>query len=125
TVAARAGVDEEEAELGDALRTADAIDRPDALTVQLGDPGGLPLGVVLLEVVGDHTRDERGEGLAPALLVFVEVGVALEHPAGIAEIGLPDLYVLIADLANKQHLGVLRQRPEVVGDDFLQLVRRL
>ena len=44
---AGAGFDEEEAELGDVLRIADAIDRPDALTVQLGDPGGLPLWVVL------------------------------------------------------------------------------
>ena len=125
TVAARAGVDEEEAELGDVLRIADAIDRPDALTVQLGDPGGLAVGIVLLEVLGDHASDQRGEGLAPALLVLVEVGVPLEHPAVVAEFGLADLYALIADLANKQHLRVLRQRPEVVGDDLLQLVGRL
>src|SRR5262245_17580982 len=90
-MSARVRVDEEQSQLRDLLGAARAVDGPDPTAVQLADPGRLALGVVIVEVVRDHAGYKRDERLVPALLVGVEVGVTLEHPAVIAQLGLPDL----------------------------------
>jgi hypothetical protein len=49
---------------------------------------------VVLEVVGDHPGDQCREWLTPALLVLIEVGMPLEYPAVVAEIGRPYVDVI-------------------------------
>src|SRR5262245_13177889 len=89
--AARIRVDEEQPQLSHLLGAARTVDSPHPTAAELGDPGRFATEVVIVEVVRDHPGHQRHERLVPALLVGVEVGMTLEHPAVVAELGLPDL----------------------------------
>ena len=84
--AARRRVDEQHAQLGDALALAILLheDAADVLAAPLGDPAALVRGVELLDVVGDDAGDERLEARVPAVLARVQLAVALDDPAVVA-----------------------------------------
>ena len=82
--AAGGGVDDQEAELRDAVAGVDAEDRADGLAVEGGDPGVLAGGIVVLGELGDDLRDERLEARVEAVLARVEGAVALNDPAVLA-----------------------------------------
>jgi hypothetical protein len=73
--------DEQDSQLRRVVVGGDAQDRPDATTVELGDPGGLPRRVVAVGEVGHDPRHEGFEGRVPSELGGVELAVALHHPA--------------------------------------------
>ena len=83
-MAARERLDQQQAELGDAVAGVDAEDGAGALPVQLGDPGGVARLVGDGREVGDHAGDERLEARAPAVLAGKEDPVALNDPAEVA-----------------------------------------
>lgn len=90
SVAARVGVDEEDAELGRVpiVRVGDEEDAADAVAVELGDPGRFSLRVVVAGVVGDDARDERLEVGVPVEFGGVDLAVSLDDPAQVS--GLPE-----------------------------------
>ena len=84
TGSARAGLDEEDAQLRDVVRLAHAEHAADADAAELGDPAALAHRIVLLCEYADDRRDESFEGLVPAVLRPVERAVALDDPAVVA-----------------------------------------
>jgi len=78
---AGARLDEQQAQLRDAVVLSDAEDAAGALAVDFGDPRSLALGIVRVDVVRDDARDERLERLVPAVFLRVERAVAADHPA--------------------------------------------
>src|SRR5690606_32261778 len=81
---ARARLHEQQPQLGGPLVLVDAEDRPDRLPVDLGDPAPVPARVAVLDVLGDDPGDQRLELLVPAVLLGVELAVALHDPPEIA-----------------------------------------
>src|SRR5262249_17419236 len=79
--AARLGRDDEEAELGDALRLFHDEDRADDLALAFGDPAALALRIEMAEELGGDLGDQRLELLVPAKLLGVEAAVERHHPA--------------------------------------------
>src|SRR5439155_12995969 len=76
--AARRRLDEEQAQLCGVASLGDAQDAAHGAPAKLGDPGGLARWVAAVDVVGDYPRDERPEGLGPAVPPRVERTVAVD-----------------------------------------------
>jgi hypothetical protein len=66
------------------LVTAHTEHAPRRHAVDLGDPGPLAGGIVLLGEAGGDPRDQHLERLVPAVLARVELAVALDHPSQVA-----------------------------------------
>jgi hypothetical protein len=62
----------------------DAEHAPEAPAVGLGDPGGLPGGVVVCGIVGDDPCDQRLEGGVPPELGGVHLAVGHDDPPQVA-----------------------------------------
>src|SRR5262249_12403385 len=82
---------EEQAELRDAVPVADAVDGAGPLAVELRDPSALELRIVVAEKIGEDPGDQRLEVLVPSLDTGVEVRMPVEDPAVVARTGGPDL----------------------------------
>src|SRR5207302_3127956 len=81
---ARPRFDQQQPELRGPVVLSHAQDGTGAHASDLGDPGGLALGVVRCREVGDDPRDEGLEVLVEAELVGVQRAVTLDDPAVVA-----------------------------------------
>src|SRR5581483_7072080 len=82
--AARALVDDQEAELGSRGRFLDEAHRPDVLAVHLGNPAALARRVEALEEIGGDPRHDRLEARIVPVLARVDRAVLLHDPAQVA-----------------------------------------
>src|ERR671933_2617416 len=85
--ATAAGLDEQQAQLGDVLLAAHAEHAADRRAVDLGDPRSLAARVAALDVLGDDPRDEGLERLVPAVLLRVEDAVAGHDTTVVPDVG--------------------------------------
>ena len=82
--AARVGLDQEQAQLGDALAGLDQEHAADARPWRSAIQHALALGIEVVDEFRDDAGDQRLEGHVPAVFGVIQRAVALDDPAEVA-----------------------------------------